>query len=135
MPHNPFSNHNRPLPLAVGSDWSHVDLADNYVAVMEIKLASGKDWYVGVRGGRTTGHWSDGESTIVGRRLEAEVSGRYCGSLMVGTWVAWANPKLSMPEPVTVAEYFALVLGGAESTRVLEQYKSDPLVTGTGLEV
>lgn len=132
MPHNPLSNHNR--PLNVGSDWSQVDLSDNYVAIMEIKLVDGKDWYVGVRGGRTTGHWSDDESKIVGKRLEAEISGRYCGSLMVGTWVAFANPRLSMPEPVTVAEYFGMTLG-TKAARTAEQYKTDPLVTGTGLEV
>lgn len=172
MPHNPFSNHNRPSNVdkpkfgggeqpcehgilrgmmvcpacepekqaaaeehAARSQVGWTGLSDNYVAVMEIRRPDGSDWYVGVRGGQTTGHWSEREAGIVGERLQNEIAGRYCGILMVGTWEAWANPRLSTPGPVTVAEYFALTLAGQDPDRTTEQYKTDPLVTGVGLEV
>jgi hypothetical protein len=135
VPHNPFANVDR--PLNVGQDWSDVELSDNYVAVMEIRNnqpgSPFEHWYVAVRGGLTTGHWSEREAMHVGARLQAEVSGRCIGTLMVGVWQAWANPVRSAPEPVTVQDCFRLTLDSPD--HALGQYKNDPLVTGQELEV
>lgn len=126
-----------PFPLLISRDWSHVDLdGDRYVAIIRLDHPSSLAYlYVAVRGGLTTGHWSEREAAIVGQRLADEISGHYSGVLQAGVWEAFANPACSQQALMTVRDFFVATLDDDEADRTIEQYKSDPLVTGTGLEV
>lgn len=100
-----------------------------YVAVMSV---DGK--FVAVRGGRTTGQWSEREAFICGDRLAAEISGQFVIVLLSGLWARYANPEAALVrDAVTVREYIILTVPDPDHT--LRQYKADPLVSGTKKEV
>jgi hypothetical protein len=93
------------------------------VAVMKLN-----DEFLAVRGGLTTGHWSEREAEIVGSRLEAEISGVFIQTMSLAVREAFSSFRT-----VTVSEYFAQALG--DNGRTLRQYKADPLVSGDFSEV
>lgn len=121
-----------PLQTIVGDDWYYLPLTSGWVAIIELDNLDdpNKYCYVAVRGGRTIGHWSEQEAIIAGQRLTEEVSGRYCSVLQEEVWTAWAHPRWSLRQQLTVPEFFVYALSGEQAERTLTQYKSDPLVTG-----
>lgn len=88
------------------------------VAVMKLN-----NEFLAVRGGLTTGHWSEREAEIVGSRLEAEISGEFIQVMSLVVREVFPSVRV-----VTVSEYFTQALG--DDDRTLRQYNADPLVSG-----
>lgn len=88
------------------------------VAVMKLN-----DEFLAVRGGLTTGHWSEREAETVGSRLESEISGEFVQVMSLAVREVFPSVRI-----VTVSEYFTRALG--DNDRTLRQYKADPLVSG-----
>lgn len=105
---------------------------DDYENGPRVTVMAYDGQFIAVRGGLTTGHWTDRESRVVGQRLEAEIGGRFVEGILLSTWHRMCATNHATTE-VTVAEYFQILL--RDDGRTLAQYKADPLVTGQGLEV